>query len=100
MPIVNHIVKPFVQPPYRGKVVEGGGIRNHDDWRYVTLNETDEYGSRLVVHDYSSSGEVVFEIHNAWSESGEEELENCRMECFQLNKEQRMELAIYLLSTV
>ena len=98
MPIINVPVEPFVQPPYRGKLLKSGGIRRPDDWGRVILNERDKYGCRLVVHDQSLEDNVVFEIHNAYGNG--QEIENCTMESFQLNRSQRMELVIYLLSTL
>lgn len=99
MLILTKPVEPFDQPPYRGKIVKGGGVRRHDDWSRVILNETDSNGCRLVVHDNALCGSTVFEIHNALSDNSEE-LENCTMESFHLNSKQRFNLAVYLLSTV
>lgn len=100
MPIVNVPVEPFVQPPYRAKVVDAAGMRMPLDFSNVVVHERDDYGARLIVHDRSQSDEVFLEVHNAYNKEGTEELENSRMEAFALNNRQRYELAIYLLSTV
>lgn len=99
MPITTVPVKPFIQPPYRGKITEGGGVRKADDWANVLLHFTTDC-KHLVVHEHSLYSTVVLEIHDETSKDGTQQIENCRMESFELTSEQRMELAVYLLSTV
>ena len=100
MSIVNKPVTPFEQPPYRGKLVEGGELRCPDDWHRVMVHIQGN-GKHLICHDQSCMDEVVLEIHDSREKGGNaDELENCRMESFALTSVQRMELAIYLLSTV
>ena len=97
--IVNTPVRPYINPPYRGKLVESGGLREPEDWSYVMEHYRNE-GKHLVVHDLDLSDNVILEVHNEYSKNGEEEIENCTCEYFPLDRDQRHQLAIYLLSTI
>ncbi len=99
MPIINKPVTPFEQPPYRGKITQGGGLRLADDWHRVIIHQQSD-SKHLIAHDQSCFDEVVIEIHDSISKCGETEEIECRMESFALSPSQRMELAVYLLSTI
>lgn len=100
MPIITKPVEPWVNPPYRGKIVEASGLRNFNNWSDVKIHFRSTYNhAHLVVHAGSSHDHIILEVHDAGDENGDEE-EFCRMEAFHLNPQQRYDLAIYLLSTV
>lgn len=100
MPIVIDPVKPFKQPPHRGKIVKGGGVREADDWSNVEIHCKHSDTGHLIAHRHTLDDKVVIEIHDSLHPSGEYDLENCRMECYELDSHERLELALYLLSTV
>lgn len=88
-------------PPYRSKIVEGGGLRLPDDWRRVKVHLEANW-RHLIAHDQSCSGELIIEIHDPteMSEGGGEvwEGENCKMLQFGLDRQQCKELGLYLLA--
>lgn len=100
MPIVIKSVEPWPNPPYRGKIRYGGGLRQHNWWDDVKIHFRSTFNhAHLIAHDSSCGDHVVLEVHDAADHNGDEE-EYCRMECFHLNPQQRYDLAVYLLSTV
>lgn len=109
MSLMHIPVQPYVNPPYRQKIVEGGGFREHDDWKSVMVH-CQNNGSHLLAHpqgecvqylgDESSQGSIVIEIHEGWNKDFTSELEECKMTSFTLGPEERKSLALYLLSTL
>ncbi|UPT53640.1 hypothetical protein [Vibrio phage F23s2] len=99
MPIVNRPVTPHVNPPYRGKLTQAGGLRCPDDWHRVVIHQQNN-GAHLVAHDQHWGGDIVLEIHDSMSDDGTHELEECKMTTYFLTPQQRFDLAVYLLSTI
>lgn len=98
MPIVIEYVKGIKQPPYREKFGNTQSLRQDDDFSQILLHFKNN-GCQLLVHEKSSCDSVVLEIHQGMDENGHQ-LEVCRTECYELTPTQRMELAVYLLSTI
>lgn len=96
MPIVTEYVKGIEQPPYREKFGNTQSLRQNDDFSQILLHFKNN-GSQMLVHEQGA--DVVIEIHQGMDENGHQ-LEVCRTECYELTPTQRMELAVYLLSTI
>jgi hypothetical protein len=96
MPITTEYVKGIVQPPYREKFGNTQSLRQNDDFSQILLHFQNN-GSQMLVHEQGMG--IVIEIHQGMDENGHQ-LEVCRTECYELTPTQRMELAVYLLSTI
>lgn len=99
MPIITKPIVPFIDPPYRGKINKAGGLRDPKDYSQVMLH-LENNCKHLFCHQQSSFDEVILEVHNQFNECNQKELEFCSFESFELTKQQRFDLAVYLLSTV
>lgn len=77
---------------------DSGGLRKPGDYREVELCLS-ENGKRVFCHRQSLFDEVILEIHEE-NDSNGNRLERPTCHFFELCPSQRMELAIYLLSTV
>jgi hypothetical protein len=109
MPTINIPVKPYVNPPYRQKIVEAGGLRQVGDWSQVVIHCQNE-DSHLIAHFEGntvqyvgmecSHSSIVIEIHEGMTPDGSSQLENCKMTSFTLGPIERAKLAAYLVSTL
>jgi hypothetical protein len=109
MPTISTPVQPYVNPPYRQKIVEAGGLRQVGDWSQVVVH-CQHSGSHLLAHgdgdtvgyegDEFADDSVVIEIHEGTTPDGISELENCKMTSFTLGPIERAELAAYLINTL
>jgi hypothetical protein len=109
MPTINIPVKPYVNPLYRQKIVEAGGLRQVGDWNQVIVHCQHD-GSHLLAHgngdtvmyegDEFRNNSVVIEIHEGTTPDGISELENCKMTSFTLGPIERAELAAYLVNNL
>jgi hypothetical protein len=109
MPTISTPVQPYVNPPYRQKIVEAGGLRQVGDWSQVVVHCQNE-DSHLIAHFESNSVQyrgmecshdgIVIEIHEGMAPDRITELENCKMTSFTLGPRERAELAAYLINTL
>ena len=96
--IVSKFVEPITQRMYRGKLVASGGLRNEHDFNCILEHFNDRMGSKMLVLRKSCHGCIVIEIHNNIDYPTGHELENCRMESFEMNEDDAYDFALTLLN--